>query len=299
MRMLRVLLVLPFSVAAVGQSRIDCDVLHSRILKEIVHYCVLLPPDYGSSARQSTRYPVLYFLHGLGENEQTLFKSGGWNLVEDLRQQHKVSDFLIVTPEAKASFYVNSANGRVRYSDFFLNEFLPYIESRYHIRGDRRWRAISGISMGGYGALRFAFAYPQMFSAVSAESAALMTATPQELNATMRSGAPLGQLLGSVFGDPISVVRWNENNPFVLAKKNRLVISKLAIYFNCGREDEYQFEDGAEALHRLLDSEGIKNEFRLYLGDHSASYFLAHLGEVMQFHSQHFEAARNRAVNLK
>jgi S-formylglutathione hydrolase FrmB len=292
MPMLRVFLLLLLSLAAVAQSRIDCDALHSRTLKEIVHYCVLLPPEYDSSASQSTRYPVLYFLHGLGENEQTLFKSGGWNLIEDLRQEHKIGDFLIVSPEAKASFYVNSANGKVRYSDFFLSEFLPYIESRYRIRGDWRSRAVSGISMGGYGAFRFAFAYPQKFSAVSAESAALMTASPQELNATMRSGTPLGRLLGSVFGDPINVAHWRENDPFVLARKNRLAISKLAIYFNCGHDDEYQFEDGAESLHRELDSQRIKNEFHLYPGNHSASYFLAHLGEVMQFHSQHFAAAR-------
>ncbi|HXZ32159.1 MAG TPA: alpha/beta hydrolase family protein [Terriglobales bacterium] len=290
--MLRVLFVVLLSVASVAQSRIDCNALQSRIVGEIVHYCVLLPPGYDSSAGQSTRYPVLYFLHGLGENEQTLFKSGGWNLVEDLRQQHKIRDFLIVTPEAKASFYVNSAEGKVRYSDFFLSEFLPYIESRYRIGGDQGWRAVSGISMGGYGALRFAFAYPRMFSAVSAESAALMTATPEELNATMRSGTPLGHLLGSVFGNPIKVAHWNANSPFVLAKKNRIAIGKLAIYFNCGRDDEYEFEDGAEALHRLLDAEGINHEFRLYPGDHSGSYFLAHLGEVMQFHSEHFAAAR-------
>jgi enterochelin esterase-like enzyme len=108
----------------------------------------------------------------------------------------------------------------------------------------------------------------------------------------MRSGTPLGRLLASVFGDPINVVHWRDNDPFVLARKNRLAISKLAIYFNCGRDDEYQFEDSAESLHHELDSQRIKNEFHLYPGNHSASYFLAHLGEVMQFHSQHFEAAR-------
>jgi S-formylglutathione hydrolase FrmB len=281
-------LILLFAISASAQSRIECNVLSSKILRESVHYCVLLPSLYDSAAAKSTRYSVLYFLHGLGENEQTLFKSGGWNLVQDLEHQHKITDFLIVTPEAKATFYVNSADGKVRYSDFFLREFLPYIETRYRIRPGRQSRAITGISMGGYGALRFAFAYPGLFSAVSAESAALMTASPQELNATMHSGAPLGQLLGAVFGDPIDVVHWRENDPFVLAKKNRAAIGKLAIYFNCGRDDQYQFEAGAEALHRQLDAEGIKHTYHLYPGDHSGSYFLAHLAEVMQFHSQEF-----------
>ncbi len=288
--MLRLLVFLLLSFPALAQSRIDCNALNSRILKETVNYCVLLPSDYDSPAARSTQYPVLYFLHGLGENEQTLFKSGGWNLVQDLRQQHKISEFFIVTPQAKASFYVNSATGKVRYSDFFLQEFMPYIESRYRIHRSRTWRAISGISMGGYGAFRFAFAYPEKFSSVSAESAALMTASPQELDATMRAGTPLARILAPVFGDPINVAHWNQNNPFLLARTNRLAIRKLAIYFNCGRDDQYDFEVGAEALHRELDSEGIKNDFRLYPGDHSATYFLSHLGEVMEFHSQHFPA---------
>jgi S-formylglutathione hydrolase FrmB len=289
MRLLGLLLF--FAISASAQSRIECNALPSKILQETVHYCVLLPGGYDSAAAKSTRYPVLYFLHGLGENEQTLFKSGGWNLVEDLARQRKIAEFLIVTPEAKATFYVNSADGKVRYSDFFLREFLPYIESRFRIRPGRQSRAITGISMGGYGALRFAFAYPGLFSAVSAESAALMTASPQELNATMHSGAPLGQLLGAVFGDPIDVVHWRENDPFVLAKKNRVAVEKLAIYFNCSRDDQYQFEAGAEALHRQLGTEGVKHEYRLYPGDHSGAYFLAHLAEIMEFHSREFGSA--------
>ena len=237
---------------------------------------------------------MLYFLHGLGENEQTLFKTGGWNLIEDLRQQHKIGDFLIVTPEAKASFYVNSADGKVRYNDFFLQEFIPYIEGKYRIRRERAARAFSGISMGGYGALRFAFAYPEKFSAVSAQSAALMTESPHELDAALRAGTPTGKLLGSVFGNPINVAHWKENDPFFLAKKNRSAIGKLAIYFNCGRDDEYDFQVGAQALDKQLQQERIKHEFHLYPGNHSASYFGAHIGEVMEFHSK---SVRGRKVN--
>jgi len=106
MRSLRLLIFLFFSISASAQSRIDCNALKSRILADTVHYCVLLPPTYDSTPAK--HYPILYFLHGLGENEQTLFKTGGWNLIEDLRQQHKIGDFLMVTPEAKASFYVTS-----------------------------------------------------------------------------------------------------------------------------------------------------------------------------------------------
>jgi S-formylglutathione hydrolase FrmB len=278
------------SLPAQAQSRIDCDALSSRILQYAVHYCVYLPASYdvGASSRPPQQYPVLYFLHGLGDNEQTLFNSGGWTLLDDLRKQHKLGDFLIVAPEGRRSFYINSADGSVRYGDFFLQEFVPLIEAKYRIAKGRANRAISGISMGGYGALRFAFSHPEMFSAVSAQSAALITESPQELDNASRSGAPLGKVLAAVFGSPIDVSHWKETSPFLLAQKNAAGLRKLAIYFNCGRDDNYGFEKGAAALDEQLRKERVKHEYRAYPGDHSLSYFLAHFAEVMEFHSRAF-----------
>ena len=178
-------------------------------------------PDYDAKESPPRRYPVLYFLHGLGQNEQTLFSTGGWSVIEDLRRQHKIDDFLVVAPEGKRSFYINSPGNTFRYSDFFLQEFIPYIESKYRVRPGRKGRAITGVSMGGYGALRFAFAHPEMFSAVSAQSAALITQTPQELSAAGHSGTPLGRLMGPAFGEPINVPHWQQNSVFVLARKNQ------------------------------------------------------------------------------
>ncbi len=282
-----------FSTAAftaAAQSRIDCNALNSRIIGRMVHYCVYLPAAYdsGASPHSPKRYPVLYFLHGLGDNEQTLFNSGGWTLLEDLRNQGKMGDFLIVAPEGRRSFYINSADGSVRYNDFFLQEFLPHIESKYRIRPGRAGRAISGISMGGYGALRFAFAHPELFSAVSAQSAALITESPQTLDSASRAGAPLAGVLAAVFGKPINLSQWNDNSPFVLAKRNATALRKLSIYFNCGQDDNYGFEKGAVALHDELQKEGVKHQYHPYPGDHSLPYFLSHFAEVMEFHSRAF-----------
>jgi S-formylglutathione hydrolase FrmB len=288
---LTIFLLLNLAPVAQAQSRIDCDALDSKVLKRVVHYCVYLPAGYDSApANQSAprRYPVLYFLHGLGDNEQTLFNSGGWTLLDDLRRQHKIGEFLVVAPEGRRGFYINSADGSVRYSDFVLREFIPHIESKYRIRAGRSARAISGISMGGYGALRFAFSHPEIFSAASAQSAALITESPQELDAAAHSGAPLGRVLAEVFGNPIDASHWNNNSPFVLAKKNAAGLRKLAIYFNCGQDDNYGFEKGAAALHLELQKENIPHEYHAYAGDHSLSYFLAHFGEIMQFHSRAF-----------
>jgi S-formylglutathione hydrolase FrmB len=294
MKYIRIVCALFFFVSLSGyaraQSRIDCNALNSRILKQTVHYCVYLPSGYdaGASRNPPQRYPVLYFLHGLGDNEQTLFNSGGWTLLDDLRNQHKLGDFLIVAPEGRRSFYINSADSSVRYSDFFLQEFMPHIERAYRILPRRAGRAISGISMGGYGALRFAFAHPELFSAVSAQSAALITESPQALNVASQSGAPLAALLASVFGRPISVEHWNDNNIFLLAKKNAVALKKLALYFNCGQDDNYGFEKGAAALHAELEKENVVHEYHAYAGDHSLTYFLSHFAEVMEFHSQAF-----------
>ena len=95
-------------------------------------------------------------------------------------------------------------------------------------------------------------------------------------------------MLGPVFGQPINVDYWNTNNPFSLAKKNVVGLRKLAIYFNCGQEDNYGFEKGAAALDRELSKERVKHEYHSYPGDHSIGYFLSHFAEVMEFHSQLF-----------
>lgn len=293
----RLILLLLLPALGFGESRIDCSAIKSSILKKSVRYCVVLPESFSPTGQQ--RYPILYFLHGLGNNEQTLFNSGGWNVIQDLRQQHKIGDFFVAAPEGGRSFFINSADGEIRYSDFFLREFIPYIEKRYPVQAERQTRGITGISMGGYGALRFAFAHTELFGSVSAESAALIPATPSELNMAIRSGTPVGNLLGPVFGQPINVIHWRANDPFVLARKNTAGIRRMLIYFNCGRSDDFGFEHGAEVLHRQLQSEKIAHQYYVYPGDHSLEYFLAHLGEVMEFHWRAFAADKMRTTRAK
>jgi S-formylglutathione hydrolase FrmB len=265
-----------------AQGRIDCSTFNSQVLHRAVHYCVMLPPGYETD--KSKKYPVLYFLHGLGQNEQTLLRSGGWGLIEDLRQQHKIGDFLMVAPEGRGSFFINSIDGRDRYSDFFLSEFLPYMETHYRVIRDRKTRGITGLSMGGYGALRFAFGHPELFGSVSVQSPALITESPREINADLHNAGPLTQLLASVFGNPINIPHWQQNNPFELARRNKIKIKTQAIYINCGQQDDFGFQEGAEKMHKQLAAEGVAHEFHLYPGSHNADYFLSHLGETIQFH---------------
>lgn len=282
-----------------AQGRIECGVVTSRILRQPVRYCTFLPSSHDAAAagknpqeKDVRHYPVLYDLHGLGDNEQSLLNTGAWSLIQDLREQHKIGEFLIVTPDGAGTFYIDSRDGRMRYSDFFLQEFMPSIEHKYRVRAGRNSRGITGMSMGGYGALRFAFAYPQLFSSVSAHSAALVAQPPRASNHGTGQGSPLVGMLGGLFGNPINVAFWKENSPFALAKRNAAAIARIKIYFDCGSEDSFGFEQGARAFDEELDALKVKHEFHIYPGGHGVEYFLAHTAASMEFHSRAFQEAR-------
>jgi S-formylglutathione hydrolase FrmB len=267
--------------AALGRG--ECRSMPSKILGYPVQYCVILPPSY-DSGKQS--YPVLYFLHGLGSSSEILINSGGMDLINDLWSQKQIGEFLIVTPDAGRSFYINSRDGKVRYEDFFIHEFIPYIEKQYRVRADREHRGVSGVSMGGYGAFRFAFRYPQLFGSMSAHSAALMATLPT-ISASDYQGVILNRILGSAFGSPPDAAYWRENNPFTIVR-NGARPAGLKIYFDCGTEDDYGFDAGAKSFHELLDSRHIPNEFHLYPGGHDWNYVAEHFPASLGFHSRAF-----------
>ena len=264
--------------AAAAQGRAECRTVPSTTLKRSVRYCALLPPSYDTD--KTRRFPVLYYLHGLGDNEQSLMNFGGWDLIEQLREQKKIGEFIIVTPDGGRSFYVNSKDGREPYEDFFIKEFIPAIERRYRSVGTRAGRGVGGFSMGGYGALRFAFKYPQMFVSVSAHSAALFEDLPESFTAVFNRNL-------RAFGEPLDAAYWKENTPFAIARARALSsLGMLRIYFDCGRSDDYGFDAGAEQLHKLLEQKKVPHEFHIYPGSHSGQYVADHLDESLAFHSR-------------
>jgi S-formylglutathione hydrolase FrmB len=264
-------------------GRAECSTIKSRVLGHPVRYCALLPDNY--DADKTRRYPVLYYLHGLGENQASLVNSGGWNIVENLRETHKIGDFLIVTPDGDRTFYINSRDGKVRYEDFFIREFIPAIEAKYRAERSRASRGISGASMGGYGALRFAFKYPEMFSSVSVHAAALYQKLPQRIIAAANQHAEDIDM-GGVFGAPIDQRFWTRNTPFTLAKLNAARLKQLKIYFDCGDQDDYGFDQGARQLDALLTSLGVSHEFHIYPGRHDWMFIAQHFPESLQFQSR-------------
>ncbi len=263
-----------------AQGRAECSVVKSEILARPVRYCAFLPPGFDQD--KTKHYPVLYYLHGLGDNEQSLLNFGGWDVVSELRSQGKVGDFVILAPSGGHTFYLNSEDGKIRYEDFLRKEFMPEMEKKYRAESTRATRGITGVSMGGYGALRLAFKYPDQFAAVSAQMPALIADLPKD----MSSGGPgsPGAMLGDVFGTPFSRAYFDRNNVFYFARTDSAAsLKRMKIYFDVGSSDDYGFEQGAQQLDQLLKSRGIPHEFHIYPGGHNAQFVVRHFGDVIQF----------------
>ena len=140
--------------------------------------------------------------------------------------------------------------------------------------------------MGGYGSLRFGFRYPALFGSMSAHSAALVAKLPRAQLGTPGEQA-LSIALGNAFGSPFDRAFWDRNSPFTLVRNSPRPFG-MKIYFDCGTEDEYGFNVGAQAFHDLLVSRGIPHEFHLYLGGHDEAYVAQHLPASLAFHSRAF-----------
>ncbi len=245
-----------------------------------MRYCAFLPPGFDQD--KAKHYPVLYYLHGLGDNEQSLLNFGGWDVIAELRSQGKVGDFVILAPSGGHTFYLNSEDGKIRYEDFLRKEFMPQMEKMYRAESTRATRGITGVSMGGYGALRLAFKYPDQFAAVSAQMPALIAELPKD----MSSGGPgsPGAMLGDVFGTPFNRAYFDRNNVFYFARTDSAAsLKRMKICFDVGSSDDYGFEQGAQQLDQLLKSRGIPHEFHIYPGGHNAQFVVRHFGDVIQF----------------
>ena len=278
------LLALLFAVAAQAQERADCRSFQSNLLHSSVRYCVFLPASYSAPDSRTKKYPVLYLLHGLGGTHQTMAMDGEWTKLQDLRRDKKVGEFVVVSPEAWDTFYINSRDGRTPYSDFFLQEFMPFIECSYRIRATRTARGITGFSMGGYGALRMALAHPDLFGSVSSHSGALVRDPPQPVSAIVSPGNMVVEIFEKVFGNPIDRNFWFRNSPYVLARKNRDALTRMKIYFDCGTEDSFGLYRGATELDQALKLLRIPHEFHLYPGGHTVEYLVTHRDASFVFH---------------
>jgi S-formylglutathione hydrolase FrmB len=274
-------LLLLFAIPGFASGRVECGSVKSKYVPNPVAYCALLPPSY--DAQPTRKFPVLYFLHGLGGDQSFLVSSGGWNIIEDMEEEKRITEFLVITPQADSTFYINSKDNRLKYEDFFVLDFMPQMEKHFRLLGTRSARAIGGISMGGYGSLRVAFKYPQMFVAVVAHMPALLAQLPRG-----SSAAGLTPYLGPAFGRPLDEAYWKANTPFVFARSANL--QGLKIYFDCGDQDDFGFDAGTTALDKLLAARHVVHQSHIYPGRHNWRFVAQHLEDSLKVVSEAFTA---------
>ena len=266
-------------------SRVEYLEFHSQSLGRDIPYGLYLPPSYAGSTRQ---YPVLYFLHGADENEKRWSTRGRTDLLLDrMVAEGRIGEFIVAIPYADNSFYTNARLADERWGDMIIQEFIPMIESTYRTRASHATRGISGISMGGYGALKLAMTHPELFGSVSAHSAMLIDDI-QLFSLAGRRTRMFRYMFDKIFGISEDLAYWNTNNPLLLAREPEK-FDGLQIYFDCGTEDEYGFFAGARLLSRALKGAGYPHEFALYPGGHGWDYARQHTADSLGFHWNAFQ----------
>lgn len=272
----------PVPVVAAPQTRLlESMVVNSSLLNRAVKYSIYLPPDYYTSTR---RYPVLYLLHGLGDNETSWIQFGEADRIADAGiRSGELPPMIIVMPDAGATFYINDYQSKVRYEDMFVQEFIPHIDSLFRTRPQREFRAVSGLSMGGYGSLVLAMHHPELFSACAALSAAVRTDealinVPDERYNTVY--APL--FSGPVKGDERLTITWKRNSPITLAQSApEGDLTKVRWYIDCGDDDGLTV--GNAMLHIALLDRKIPHEYRARDGAHTWTYWRTSLPDALKF----------------
>jgi len=265
-------------------SRVEYKTFQSKVLARELGYGIYLPPSYKTSTK---RYPIVYFLHGMFENEMRWSTRGGTDLMLDrMIADGKIGEFIVAIPNGGTSFYTNTRDGSEKWEDMIVSEFVPMIESSYRVDASRAARGISGTSMGGYGALKLAMKHPDMFGSVSAHSAVLLA----DLSAARVSDRRLQlfqSLFDRIYGINQDLAYWDANNPMTLAKDTKK-LNGLKIYFDCGTEDNYGFDAGAKLLDEMLTKASYPHEAHLYPGPHGWDFAAKHTGESMLFHWKAF-----------
>jgi S-formylglutathione hydrolase FrmB len=245
----------------------------SPSLGKEVRYVVDLPP----SAGKGQKLPVVYALHGLFEGPEFWDRRGLGAIAASLWQRGEVPEFIVVAVDGGDSFFVNGPEGA--YEDLVTKDLIARVESTLPVLPGRSGRALLGVSMGGYAALRIAFTQPDLYAAVATHSAMLLESIPKR-----EDGAGRWQMTAfhSAFGDPIDASLWKASDPLELARvadPGRVP----PLYFDCGSEDRYGLFRGNSDLDRTLGARGVPHTFGLYPGDHGYEYVRSVLEKSLRF----------------
>jgi enterochelin esterase-like enzyme len=253
----------------------------SKILKMERKFAVYLPPDYETSQRS---YPVLYLLHGSGDDQTGWIQFGEvMHIADRTILEGKATPMIIVMPDANAGQrgYFNDLKGTWRYEDFFFQEFVPFVEKQFRIKGEKRYRAVAGLSMGGGGSFIYALHHPEMFSSACPLSAATGPVSPDKARDYYRER-------GIPEATDAEVIAFYLRNSVLPQLDSIPVDQKKAVrwYIDCG-DDDFLYE-GNSLVHIAMRKKDIPHEFRIREGGHNWTYWRDSLPEVLSFISEAF-----------
>ncbi len=255
------------------ESQIRYLKIESIALKRSVYCSIYIPADID----EIKSYPSLYLLHGVESNYKDWIEKGEVNKTADaLISQNELKKLFIIMPDAGDSFYSNAYDDSEKYEDFFMKELIPKIESEFNIIRNRNYRGIGGLSMGGFGALKLALKYPEVFSIAFSHSGALFD-EPDALKTTIESVAASFK---RIFGSPYDKKHWELNNPYSLLKSKENN-KKIAFYLDCGKSD--RIFHLSENMHKFLTSLNIDHIYNVFEGEHTWDYWKTHIKDSLLF----------------
>lgn len=269
-----------FSAFSQYSKVMDNLTLTSKILGCERKYAIYLPPDYETSKR---KYPVLYLLHGSGDDQAGWVQFGDVLQITDKAiESGLATPMIIVMPDAQSGQkgYFNSFDGEWNYESFFFDEFVPFIEKKYRIRSEKRFRAIAGLSMGGGGAFIYALRHPEMFSSACPLSGVMGELSYDEFY--KKNEAKLKDLRRETVYNYYS----NHNALSIIKNQTDANLKSVKWYIDCG-DDDFLFE-GNSMVHVALKKRGIPHEYRVRDGSHNWTYWRSSLPKVLAFISDYF-----------
>ena len=254
-----------------AQARVETIRFQSKLINATLPYNVILPTDYDTST--TTRYPVLYLLHGLtGHYSDWAARTN----VADYAANYRM---IIIMPEGNNSWYTDNASvASDKYESYILKELLPDVEQRYRTIEARYGRSIAGLSMGGYGAIKFGLKSPETFIFAASMSGAFGVT-----RFTEKDVGPGRQELTKLFGSAGSDTRLANDLFDIVEKLTPARVSALPyFYFDCGTEDSPLIFPYNRQLAAAMFDKKIPHEFRELPGDHSWAYWDQQVREILK-----------------
>jgi putative tributyrin esterase len=258
--------------------KVDVETIQfkSELIGQVLPYNALLPVGYTESNK---RYPVLYLLHGL------FGRYDDWLTRTNLAQYAANYDVIIITPEGHDSWYTDSAGVATdKYESYFIRELISDVDARFRTIKDKRARGVAGLSMGGYGALKYGLKHPEQFAFVASISGALDPATRTDENPGFAWNI-FRPSINAVFGPRNSQTRITNDLHQIARGLNASQIASLPyLYFDCGLEDGFLATN--RDLANILLSKKIPHQYRQLPGGHSWGYWDQQVREVLRLYAQ-------------